>query len=332
MFEQALPDHYTGLGNVAVLEKRLKELYAMRYSLAVSSASAGLMGVALALDLRNASFFTTPYTWGGSIAGWMMLGNRPLFADIDPVTLTLDPASVRRRLRRGVRAILSVDIYGYPADQQTLRKLADDHGLFYVADCAQSFAAKRLGKPSGALADALVLSFTEGKPLQAGEGGAVLTNNQVLYERLLWFTQHPTRQRRELGLDLDNEFAWNARIHPAAASRALNGFSAALRRTYLRQEKAMNLLEYLQERQLIQPQKLRDLGAVPAFHRLTVSPAGTLPFYCCKPPVRLVYQQPAFQAQFPQLLCGINPCPEAEKQQASRMEIVMPGSRARSGS
>src|SRR5437899_11604790 len=152
MSERALPDHYTGLGNVAVLEKRLKELYEMRYALAVSSASAGLIGVALALDLRNGSFLTTPYTWGGSVAGWMMLGNRPLFADIDPATLTLDPESVRRRLRRGVRAILSVDIYGYPADQQALRRLADDHGFFYVADCAQSFGAKRLGKLSGAMA------------------------------------------------------------------------------------------------------------------------------------------------------------------------------------
>ena len=324
MSDPILPDHYTGLGAVAELEQRLEDLYHMRFALAMPSASAGMLGLALALELRNEEVVTTPYTWGGSIGTWMMLGNMPIFADIDPVTLTLAPSSIRQRLRKKVKAILSVDIYGYPSDQQELRKIADEHGLLYIADCAQSFGAKRSGIPSGALADALVLSFTDGKTLQAGEGGAVLTNNPALYERLIWFTQHPARQRRELGLRLDNEFAWNGRIHPMAAIRAVRGFDTSLRRTRSRQQQALGLLNELQEQALIQPQRLDESKAEPTFHRLTVSPTRTLQYENRKPPVRLLYQQPAFQAQFSQLLCGIKRCPEAERQERSRVEIVMP--------
>src|ERR1039458_8947166 len=76
--------HLAGQGAVGMLEERLRRHFGLPYALAVSSATTGLLATALALDLRGAEFVTTPYTWGGTVAGWLLLGNRPRFADIDP--------------------------------------------------------------------------------------------------------------------------------------------------------------------------------------------------------------------------------------------------------
>lgn len=78
------------------------------------------------------------------------------------------------------------------------------------------------------MADAVVLSFNSQKGLPAGEGGCVLTDNTDLYEQLLWWSQHPLRQKRELGFDIYNEFSFNSRMHPAAAASALRSFDLAL--------------------------------------------------------------------------------------------------------
>ena len=125
--------HLSGNGPVADLEKQLCALYGVRHALCVSSATMGLLAVALALDLRRSEFVTTPYTYGATLAGWLLLGNRPVFADIDPHTLTLDPESTRRTITTHSKALLAVDIYGIPSDSAALRRTADEFGIPYIA-------------------------------------------------------------------------------------------------------------------------------------------------------------------------------------------------------
>ncbi len=325
--------HLSGLGMVAALEERLKSFYGMRYALCVSSATAGLMALALALDLRSSEFVTTPYTWGGTIAGWLYLGNRPLFADIEPHTLGLYAESARRRITAATRALLAVDIFGLPSDMRALRRLADEYGLVYVADAAQSFGALRDGVPASSLADALVLSFTTGKSLAVGEGGAVLTNSADIYEKLLWHTQHPQRQRRELGLHHDNEFALNARIHPWAAMQADAQFDQALQSVQSRRLECYSVIQALNSSGLTERITLPDGRVEPSFSRLTSlwrdrpRPAclkGALggTFDVIPAPVRLLYRQPAFLSQYGNTLRSAPRCPEAERQARKRFELV----------
>src|ERR1700755_2002547 len=81
----AMQEHYCGAsGPVADLETKLRELYEMKHALCVSNATTGLFALALAAELRRNEFVTTPFTYGATLAGWLMLNNRPLFADIDP--------------------------------------------------------------------------------------------------------------------------------------------------------------------------------------------------------------------------------------------------------
>jgi len=325
--------HLAGAGPVADLEARLCHHYGMRYALCVSNATTGLLAVALALNLRRAEFITTPYTYGASLAGWLMLGNRPVFADIDAQTLTLAPEAVLRSLTPQTRAILAVDIFGNPADMRALRRIADRHGLWYIADAAQSLGARRDGLPASSMADALVVSFTIGKTLCAGEGGAILTNHSTLYEKLVWYTQHPARQRRDLGLGLDNEFGLNGRIHPLAAAWAATEFDKALVRLRERQQRCFELIEALNATALTEPIEFHRQNIEPSFARFTAAWRGKADEVRLRRvlatagyrveivpvPVRLIYRQPAFLAQYGRRLRAQLHCPLAERQAELRL-------------
>lgn len=321
-----------GSGSVAELEAKLRKHYGMQHALCVSNATTGLLAVAVALDLRRAEFVTTPYTYGASLAGPLMLDNRPVFSDIDAQTLTLAPEAVPRCITPRTKAILAVDIFGNPADMRALRRVADEHGLWYVADAAQSLGARRDGLPASSLADALVVSFTSGKTLCAGEGGAILTNNADLYQKLVWHTQHPARQRRDLGLSLDNEFALNGRIHPLAAAWAETAFEDSLRRVREHQRRCFELIEALNATGITEPIEFRRQNIEPSFFRLTaawrdmpdeerlrreLATAG-FEMEIVLPPVRLIYRQPAFLAQYGQRLRKQPRCPQAERQATAR--------------
>ena len=326
--------HLAGTGEVRAFEDRLKCHFGMPYALCVSNATVGLLGVALALDLYGADFVTTPYTWGGTLAGWLILGNRPVFADIEPHTLGIDADSARHCITPSTRALLSVDVFGLPSDMVAQRRLADDYGLVYVADAAQSLGARRDGLAASSLADVLVVSFTTGKTLDIGEGGAVLTRRAEIYEKLLWHTQHPRRQRRELGLHRDNEFALNARIHPWAAAEANARFDDAMEAVEARRERCYQVIKKLNAIDLTERIMLPDGIVEPAFCKLTAlwngRPQPTLlaraldgTVDIVPAPVRLLYRQSAFLTQYAARWITRPKCPEAERQARARFELVL---------
>lgn len=319
--------HLLGSGAIAGLESKLKQHYGMKYALCVSNATIGLMAIALALGLKNSRFITTPYTYGASIAGFLFLGYEPVFSDIDKDTLTLCPHSARRLINGKTKTILAVDIFGIPSNTNALRKLADDYGLFYVADASQSLGGYRDGKPASYLADALVVSFTTGKSVFAGEGGAVLTNHTDLYEKLVWYMQHPSRQRKELGLHLDNEFGLNGRIHPLGAIWANAILEKSLQSLSTYQEKCFQIISLLNSLGETQPIYFKRDQIVPTFHRVTASwkikpnPSFVLSklrrrgfqMSINPSPVRLIYQQASFLAQYGQRYDKQPKCPVAEE-------------------
>ncbi len=268
-------DHFIGVGAVAHFEKRLAEFYDAKHAVCMASATTALFSLGLALELRDADFITSPLSFGGSVAPWLLLGNRAMYADVDPVTLTIDPARVEKHLVTcDTRAILAVDLYGYPSYTEGLRRIASDLGLWYIADAAQAFGATRGGKPASYLADAVVLSFNSQKALAAGEGGCIITNNTDLYERLVWHSQHPLRQKRELGVGIYNEFSFNGRIHPAAAVSGLAVFERALEQVAEYQDLCLEALAALERERLVEPERLSDLDIRPSFFAVTVRPTS----------------------------------------------------------
>ena len=246
--------------------------------------------------------------------------------------------SVSSRISGKTKAILGVDIFGNPCDSRELRRIADEHGLWYIADCAQSLGAFRDGKPASCDADALVVSFTTGKAVFAGEGGAILTNNTELYNKLLWFTQHPLRQRRELGLELDNEFGLNARIHPLAAIWANAVYDDSLRRVAEQRKYWLGLAAALNTIGMTESIEYSSKSIEPSFFRFTAAWKNrplkaeiekALRDHGCEIrvaplPIRLIYKQPAYHAQFGRRSTNKSSrCSIAEEQVSKRFCIEM---------
>jgi perosamine synthetase len=117
-------------------------------------------------------------------------GGTPIFADVEPDTLLIDPVDVARRVTPRTRGIVAVDYAGQPADYPALRAVADRHGLFLAADACHALGGSLDGRPVGSLADASTFSFHPVKPIATGEGGAVTTADEHLARRMKIFRNH----------------------------------------------------------------------------------------------------------------------------------------------
>ncbi|HIE10730.1 MAG TPA: DegT/DnrJ/EryC1/StrS family aminotransferase, partial [Kiritimatiellae bacterium] len=117
-------------------------------------------------------------------------GGRPVFADVDPDTLLLDPAQVEAKITPRTKAIIAVDYTGHPCDYDALRAIADRHDLILVADACHSLGARYRGRPVGSLADMTVFSFHPVKHIATGEGGMVVTDRADWARRLRMFRNH----------------------------------------------------------------------------------------------------------------------------------------------
>jgi dTDP-4-amino-4,6-dideoxygalactose transaminase len=172
------------------------ELEAFETEFAAASGAARGVGVgtgtdAIALILRALGIgpgdevVTTPLSAAYTALAVMMVGARPVFADIDPSRLTLDPEQVARAIGPRTRAILPVHLYGQAADMAALERLASRHGLALVEDCCQAHLGTAAGRPVGTIGVAGAFSFYPTKNLGAlGDGGAVITNDQSLADRI----------------------------------------------------------------------------------------------------------------------------------------------------
>ena len=128
----------------------------------------------------------TPWTSGGSIIGTLLHNCVPIFADIDD-TYTLGPADVEAKITPRTRAIIAVHLFGNPCEMAALRDIADRHQLFLIEDCCQAHFAEYQGQVVGSMGDINGFSFG-GKHLSAGGGGAIMTDNETLWERALIFS------------------------------------------------------------------------------------------------------------------------------------------------
>ena len=146
---------------------------------------------AIALTLRALGIgpgdevITTPLSAAYSAIAIMMAGARPVFADIDAGCLTIDPLRIEALVGPCTRAILPVHLYGQPADMAAIERVAGRYGLAIVEDCCQAHLATAAGRPVGTIGAAGAFSFYPTKNLGAlGDGGAIVTNDAVLADRL----------------------------------------------------------------------------------------------------------------------------------------------------
>jgi dTDP-4-amino-4,6-dideoxygalactose transaminase len=167
---------------VRELERRSAEYLGVAHCVAVSSCTSGLMLVIRAASLRG-SVVVPSFTFAATAHAVAWNGLAPIFADIDPQALTLDPQSADREIGVRTSAILATHLYGTPCDVDALTEVAQRNGIRLFFDAAHAFGSRRGGVSVGGFGDAEVFSLSPTKLLVASEGGIIATNDDALAER-----------------------------------------------------------------------------------------------------------------------------------------------------
>jgi perosamine synthetase len=162
---------------------RFEELLAERvgapYAAAVSSGTTGLHLLCIAAGIEPGDeVITSPYSFAASANCFLYEGGIPVFADVDRRTLNLDPAAVEAAVTERTKAIVAVDIYGYPCELDELRAIADRHGLALIDDACEALGAEYRGAPVGSSGTPAVFAFYPNKQITTGEGGMVVTHSE----------------------------------------------------------------------------------------------------------------------------------------------------------
>jgi perosamine synthetase len=166
---------------------RFEELIAERvgapYAAAVSSGTAALHLLAHIAGLGPGDeVITSPLTFAASANCFIYDGATPVFADVDPATWNLDPAAVEAALTERTKAVVAVDMFGYPCELEPLMELCERHGLRLIEDSAEALGAEYKGSPIGSHGPSCVFGFYPNKQIATGEGGVVTTHSEEEWE------------------------------------------------------------------------------------------------------------------------------------------------------
>ena len=160
-------------------EELLAERIGVPYAAAVSSGTTGLHLLCVAAGIGTGDeVITSPYSFAASANCFLYEGGIPVFADIDRRTLNLDPAAVEAAVTERTKAIVAVDIYGYPCELDELRSIADRHGLALIDDACEALGAEYRRAPLGSHGTSAVFAFYPNKQITTGEGGMVITHSE----------------------------------------------------------------------------------------------------------------------------------------------------------
>ena len=166
--------------------KRFAELHEVDFALPVANGSVALEIALRAIGAKPGDEVIVPaYTFISTATSVLMVGAVPVFADMDPQNYCLDPKDVAGRVSAHTRAIIPVHLGGQVAEMPALLKLAKQHGVHIVEDCAQAIDASLDGRKVGSWGDLGTFSFQSNKTITAGEGGLVLTNDPGLAESVI---------------------------------------------------------------------------------------------------------------------------------------------------
>jgi 8-amino-3,8-dideoxy-alpha-D-manno-octulosonate transaminase len=175
---------------VKEFEQRFKVRFGSKYSQACTSCTAALKIAIEALELpKGSEIITSAFTFVATAEAILEAGHKPVFADID-MTYNLDPESVLEKIGSKTKAIIPVSMYGSPADMISIMEIAKEHNLFVIEDVAQGLGAEILGKSVGTFGDIGCFSFDAGKTLGTGDGGMILTDNEVFWRRAYEYFDH----------------------------------------------------------------------------------------------------------------------------------------------
>lgn len=227
---QVLTSEFITCGpKVEELERVFAEQVGSKYAVAVSNGTAALHCACIAAGIGPGDeVITTPLTFAASANCAFYCGAKPVFADVDPETYNIDPASIEEHITDKTKAVVAVDFTGQSVKIKQIREICDRHHLIFIEDAAHAIGTKYCGRPVGSLADLTCFSFHPVKTVTSGEGGAITTNSRELYKKLILAHTHGITREKDLMEEAYNEGAWYYEQVSLGYNYRMTDFQAAL--------------------------------------------------------------------------------------------------------
>jgi len=251
---------------VHALEEELAAYCGTRFAIGVASGTDALLLALYAWGVRPEDEVIVPaFSYIATADVVSLLGAKPVFADIEAATFTLDPGKLERLVTKRTRAIIPVHIYGQTANMEPLLQFARQHKLQVIEDAAQAIGATYRGKRAGSIGEVGCLSFYPTKNLGGyGDGGMILTNSSEMHEKLRALRMHGETRKY-----VSAEQGWNSRLDEIQAAvlrvklRHLEAWNS------IRRAHAKSYTEALANVRGVTPPKVAEWGDH-VFHQYTV--------------------------------------------------------------
>ena len=201
-------DYLTTGPKIDEVEEKLSIITGAKHVVMIANGTAALHATIFAAGVGYGDeVITTPITFAASANCALYCGGVPVFADINPETYNIDPEDIERKITDRTKAVVAVDYTGQAVEIDRIREICDRHNLIFIEDAAHSLGTRYNGKPVGSLADMTEFSFHPVKTCTAGEGGAITTNDDELYKKLVLFRTHGITRVQEW-MDKESEGGW----------------------------------------------------------------------------------------------------------------------------
>ncbi|MDA9947540.1 DegT/DnrJ/EryC1/StrS family aminotransferase [Planktomarina temperata] len=182
---------------VSELEECLCEYTGAKYCITCANGTDALQIALMAIGVGPGDEVITPaFSYIATAEATALLGAKPIYVDVDPVTFNINPALIEEKITRRTKAVIPVSLYGQPADFERINRIAKRHDLIVIEDAAQSFGSEQNGRKSCNLSDIACTSFFPTKPLGCyGDGGAIFTSNEEFAKVLRQISRHGQERR-----------------------------------------------------------------------------------------------------------------------------------------
>lgn len=184
-------ENFYGGPKVNEIEQAFCKRFGVKYAVSLNSATSALQAAIAACGIGPGDeVLVTPYTMTATASAILMNGAVPVFADISPVTYTIEPEQIEQWITPCTKAIAAVNIFGLPSNLTRIMEIARKHNLYVIEDNAQAPGAELDGKAAGTIADIGVFSLNYHKVIHSGEGGIIVTDNEEMARKCQLVRNH----------------------------------------------------------------------------------------------------------------------------------------------
>lgn len=253
---------FLGGNYVRKFEADFAKMLDVDYAVSVNSATSGLITALLALkpdkDLDTKTIITTPYSFTASAAAISLAGYTPVFVNIDKDTFIMDEKAIEKAIRPNTKAILHVSWCGNAGNLKRIKEIADYHNLTLIEDASQSILNKYDDKFIGTIGDIGVFSFNEPKNMTTGEGGMVVTNNEMFAVRSRMIRNHGEVIPNAVDNRYDDIIGYNFRLPEVLAVIGIEQLKKLPALNKIRKINYEYILANIGDLDFLQPQKITN--------------------------------------------------------------------------